>query len=237
MHSELTSVSFYFSIEAGIVSEQEVVCGVPGQSVVLAMESKNLTDFFDIIWKAGDDRIARLNNAIPSYYGDYHGNVEIFVNGTIRLNRAEQDDSGNYTVEVFDSNGKSIVRRSIQVYIQGEMLFVSRFVFCITADLFDSRNNEQYINCILMFSFLFHAIFNLFWLLRNKDHHFDRAVLLPKKKQLKKIISVTFFFLIYRSNMWLSWHLSCRTCRVTSCCRFSPYPFHHSSSEPTKKPR
>ncbi|XP_034764335.1 T-cell surface antigen CD2-like isoform X1 [Acipenser ruthenus] len=115
----LLKLFFLLPSFAGIVSEQEVVCGVQGQSVVLAMESKNLTNFFDIVWKAGDDRIARLNNAIPSYYGDHHGKVEIFVNGTIRLNRAEQDDSGNYTVEVFDSNGKSIVRRSIQVYIQG----------------------------------------------------------------------------------------------------------------------
>uniref|UniRef100_A0A3P9DDK8 Immunoglobulin V-set domain-containing protein n=1 Tax=Maylandia zebra TaxID=106582 RepID=A0A3P9DDK8_9CICH len=47
-------------------------------------------------------------------------------NGTFRINNLSRSDSGNYTLQTFDSDGRSSGERTLQLFIQGKCFPVGK---------------------------------------------------------------------------------------------------------------
>ncbi|MGH0117136.1 UNVERIFIED_CONTAM: hypothetical protein FKN15_029549 [Acipenser sinensis] len=79
--------------------------GSMGSSVVLFLNNEDHIHFSNIEWKKGNSLVAKLKDSAPHYYGDYRNRAEIFNNGTLILHETQGTDTGNYSVEFFDTNG------------------------------------------------------------------------------------------------------------------------------------
>ncbi|XP_058852593.1 uncharacterized protein LOC131699528 [Acipenser ruthenus] len=95
------------------------VYGALGDSVHLHFNT-TLNSSAEVQWKRGVYRIGVFKNNSVALNNPYINRAEIFANGTLRLDRTQKDDSGDYSVDVFNTDGTSIFKRSMQVYIQGE---------------------------------------------------------------------------------------------------------------------
>ncbi|MGH0151624.1 UNVERIFIED_CONTAM: hypothetical protein FKN15_020485 [Acipenser sinensis] len=93
------------------------VYGALGDSVHLHLNT-TLNSSVHVEWKRGDKPIGVFKNNRPGFKDPYINRTEIFANGTLRLNRTQKNDSGDYSVDVFNTDGTNIFKGSIQVYIQ-----------------------------------------------------------------------------------------------------------------------
>ncbi|XP_058852594.1 T-cell surface antigen CD2-like [Acipenser ruthenus] len=96
------------------------VYGALGDSVYLHFNT-TLNSSVEVQWKQGDKPIGMFKNNRMAFNNPYINRTEIFANGTLRLDRTQKNDSGDYSVDVFNTNGTSIFKGSMQVYIQGEL--------------------------------------------------------------------------------------------------------------------
>ncbi|KAK1161059.1 carcinoembryonic antigen-related cell adhesion molecule 3-like isoform X1 [Acipenser oxyrinchus oxyrinchus] len=106
-HGKLLSTEAHHLITIKNADFQKVY-GVLGKSVFLHVSNKNLLNGIDILWKRGTVPVARLKESTVFYYGDYENKANIFTNGTLRLDRIDDADSGPYSVVVSDANGRNI---------------------------------------------------------------------------------------------------------------------------------
>ncbi|KAK1159394.1 hypothetical protein AOXY_G22070 [Acipenser oxyrinchus oxyrinchus] len=95
------------------------VYGAKGSTTFLFLENQNdiQTINFDKTWKKGGSLVAELNGSTPYYYGHYETRTGVFKNGTIRLDRTQEWDTGNYSVDFFDKDKNNIGRWAIQLFI------------------------------------------------------------------------------------------------------------------------
>ncbi|XP_041123000.1 carcinoembryonic antigen-related cell adhesion molecule 5-like [Polyodon spathula] len=84
------------------------VYGALGKSVFLHVSTKNLLNGIDILWKKRTVPIARIKESTAFYYGDYENKANVFPNGTLRLDRIDDADTGPYSGVVSDANGRNI---------------------------------------------------------------------------------------------------------------------------------
>ncbi|XP_058852716.1 T-cell surface antigen CD2-like isoform X2 [Acipenser ruthenus] len=111
---------FLFSLNAYVTAENinvPVVYGALGESVYLHFNT-TLKSSFEVQWKWGVNRIAVFKNNRTAFDNPYKNRAEIFANGTLRLDRTQKNDSGDYSVDVFNTDGTNIFKGSMQVYIQ-----------------------------------------------------------------------------------------------------------------------
>ncbi|KAK6474674.1 T-cell surface antigen CD2-like [Huso huso] len=92
------------------------VYGALGHSVYLHLNT-TLNSSVHVEWKQGDNRIGVFKNNRPGFKDPYINRTEIFANGTLRLDRTQKNDSGDYSVDVFNTDGTNIFKGSMQVYI------------------------------------------------------------------------------------------------------------------------
>ncbi|XP_006262334.3 uncharacterized protein LOC102561689 isoform X1 [Alligator mississippiensis] len=100
-----TQAIFLELVEYIFASVQEI-SGFAGGSVFLPSPEVNLEGHFHVTWKKENISIARMNFSYFEYYGEYANRSEIFSNGTLRLDRIEDSDSGRYYVEAHNGTGK-----------------------------------------------------------------------------------------------------------------------------------
>ncbi|MGH0147986.1 UNVERIFIED_CONTAM: hypothetical protein FKN15_039428 [Acipenser sinensis] len=93
------------------------VYGALGDSVHLHFNT-TLNSSVHVEWKQGDKPIGVIKNNRPGFKDPYINRAEIFANGTLRLDRTQKNDSGDYSVDVFNTDGTNIFKGSMQVYIQ-----------------------------------------------------------------------------------------------------------------------
>ncbi|KAK6475909.1 carcinoembryonic antigen-related cell adhesion molecule 3-like isoform X1 [Huso huso] len=110
---------FLFSLNAYVTAEniRVPVYGALGDSVHLHFNT-TLNSSVEVQWKRGVYRIGVFKNNRTAFDNPYKNRAEIFANGTLRLNRTQKDDSGDYSVDVFNTDGTNIFKGSMQVYIQ-----------------------------------------------------------------------------------------------------------------------
>ncbi|XP_058852708.1 carcinoembryonic antigen-related cell adhesion molecule 3-like isoform X2 [Acipenser ruthenus] len=110
---------FLFSLNAYVTAENisVPVYGALGESVYLHFNT-TLNSSAEVQWKRGVNRIAVFKNNRTAFDNPYKNRTEIFANGTLRLDRTQKNDSGDYSVEVFNTDGTNIFKGSMQVYIQ-----------------------------------------------------------------------------------------------------------------------
>ncbi|MGH0117133.1 UNVERIFIED_CONTAM: hypothetical protein FKN15_029546 [Acipenser sinensis] len=98
------------------------VYGALGDSVYLHFNT-TLNSSVHVEWKQGDNRIGVFKNNRPGFKDPYINRTEIFANGTLRLDRTQKNDSGDYSVDMFTTDGTNIFKGSMQVYIQDDQLY------------------------------------------------------------------------------------------------------------------
>ncbi|KAK1161056.1 T-cell surface antigen CD2-like [Acipenser oxyrinchus oxyrinchus] len=114
---------FLFSLNAYVIagtSKENIsmpVYGALGDSVYLHFDT-TLNSSVEVQWKRGVNRIAVFKNSRTVFYDSYVNRAEIFAIATLRLDRTQKSDTGNYCVEVFDITGCNILNGCIQLYIQ-----------------------------------------------------------------------------------------------------------------------
>ncbi|XP_058852690.1 T-cell surface antigen CD2-like [Acipenser ruthenus] len=96
------------------------VYGALGHSVYLHF-NMTLNSSVHVKWKQGVSPIGAFKDNKTAFNNPYINRTEIFANGTLRLDRTQKNDSGDYSVEVFNTDGTNIFKGSMQVYIQGEL--------------------------------------------------------------------------------------------------------------------
>uniref|UniRef100_A0A3Q3FN68 Immunoglobulin V-set domain-containing protein n=1 Tax=Kryptolebias marmoratus TaxID=37003 RepID=A0A3Q3FN68_KRYMA len=74
-------------------------------------------------WTKDGTTILRKNRTITNTLE----NRSLFIpsNGTFRINNLSRTDSGEYKLEIFDSNGKKTGIRTLQLFVEGNSLFLS----------------------------------------------------------------------------------------------------------------
>lgn len=77
----------------------------------------------DIAWMKNNTRIGKLKNSTSYFYKDYGTRAQIFTNGTLRIDKTQESDSGNYTVELFDQDGICIRKEAQHLEIEGKLSF------------------------------------------------------------------------------------------------------------------
>ncbi|NWT16687.1 CD2 protein, partial [Vireo altiloquus] len=72
-------------------------------------------------WKKGGQRLFQLKyNKTKDFINKKQCRCEMLRNGTLRIQHLVKEDSGNYTVELYDQNGKSKGEENIMFFVQGE---------------------------------------------------------------------------------------------------------------------
>ncbi|MGH0118675.1 UNVERIFIED_CONTAM: hypothetical protein FKN15_027758 [Acipenser sinensis] len=113
--SKQQSPIVFYSCEEN--ADFQKVYGVLGKSVFLHVSNKNLLNGIDILWKRGTVPVARLKESTVFYYGDYENKANIFTNGTLRLDKIDDADTGPYSVVVSDANGRNIHSEIAQLFM------------------------------------------------------------------------------------------------------------------------
>ncbi|KAK6474672.1 T-cell surface antigen CD2-like isoform X3 [Huso huso] len=110
---------FLFSLNAYVTAENisVPVYGALGDSLYLHCNT-TLKSSVEVQWKQGVNRIGVFKNNRTAFDNPYKNRAEIFANGTLRLDRTQKNDSGDYSVDVFNTDGTNIFKGSMQVYIQ-----------------------------------------------------------------------------------------------------------------------
>ncbi|MGH0117135.1 UNVERIFIED_CONTAM: hypothetical protein FKN15_029548 [Acipenser sinensis] len=67
-------------------------------------------------------RLGKLKNSTSYFYKDYGMRAQIFTNGTLRIDKTQESDSGNYTVELFDQDGICIRKEAQHLEIEEGVL-------------------------------------------------------------------------------------------------------------------
>ncbi|XP_015205168.2 carcinoembryonic antigen-related cell adhesion molecule 3-like isoform X2 [Lepisosteus oculatus] len=81
------------------------VYGSLGRSVSLSLVNGRGENVYDVKWMKGDISVAQFKTAFPSYNGNYKNRLKIFSNGTMIMDRIQENDSGVYSVDFFYKNG------------------------------------------------------------------------------------------------------------------------------------
>nr|XP_015205257.1 PREDICTED: T-cell surface antigen CD2-like [Lepisosteus oculatus] len=79
-----------------------------GSTVYLTADNGTQLNFHELEWSMKTFRMAKLRNSTQLHY--YGRQVEIFLNGTLRLDNVSKNDTGEITAKLFDTNGKNILQ-------------------------------------------------------------------------------------------------------------------------------
>uniref|UniRef100_A0A8C3G4Y0 Immunoglobulin V-set domain-containing protein n=1 Tax=Cyclopterus lumpus TaxID=8103 RepID=A0A8C3G4Y0_CYCLU len=72
---------------------------------------------------SGSINIFSLKKEKVTIQGPYRNRTEFFINnGTLKITKVERNDSGEYTVDVFDPNGILLRTMNVKLDVQGKCL-------------------------------------------------------------------------------------------------------------------
>lgn len=78
------------------------------------------SEIFKLIWSNKPGTVLNLNKGTPVYNKIETRSVFTPSTGTFRINNLSRSDAGEYTLEIFDSNGIKSELRILQLTIQGK---------------------------------------------------------------------------------------------------------------------
>ncbi|XP_015205247.2 uncharacterized protein [Lepisosteus oculatus] len=108
-------LSIYFT-EYVVSKRTGRVDGLLG-SVVLLSPEQTFENISDAIWKKGDFLVGRLKNGSAHNIILYINRTEIFPDGTLKLNCTVKEDSGVYSLEMYNQDGKNLLKVNIMLNI------------------------------------------------------------------------------------------------------------------------
>ncbi|XP_015205164.2 carcinoembryonic antigen-related cell adhesion molecule 3-like isoform X3 [Lepisosteus oculatus] len=88
-----------------------------GEFVSLFLPDMPLTNIKDLEWKTKDLKVAKFQNGISSLHDLYKNRTTLFSNGTLRLDKPIKNDSGMYTLDVYDE-GENVFKGYIWLDVQ-----------------------------------------------------------------------------------------------------------------------
>ncbi|XP_068766063.1 uncharacterized protein [Struthio camelus] len=88
-----------------------------GGSMFLSLTEMKLRHF-QAVWKKENTEIARKNGFHFWYHEDYVKRSEIVSDYSLRLDRIQESDHGNYSIEVSDRDGRTLYKSTIRVKVE-----------------------------------------------------------------------------------------------------------------------
>ncbi|XP_014802721.1 PREDICTED: uncharacterized protein LOC106891046 [Calidris pugnax] len=134
-----------FNLELNRVETSQEITELTGGSVFLNVTETKLKHFFQVVWKKENAEIARTNGSWFWYHEEYVNRSEIVSHYSLRLDRIQKHDSGNYSIELTDRDGRTVYECIADVKVEEKetfgrnlhvpfyMLIVSLGVVIITA--------------------------------------------------------------------------------------------------------
>lgn len=81
---------------------------------------------YEVRWLKDSKKLLQIKDKKVRYYvNKYQCRCKIFLNGTLQIEQVMKEDSGNYTVTVYQQDGKLKAEEVMNLVVQGEFLLFS----------------------------------------------------------------------------------------------------------------
>ncbi|XP_031734945.1 uncharacterized protein LOC116400960 isoform X2 [Anarrhichthys ocellatus] len=124
-----------------------------GGAVLLSSDLQVLKSRQDIRW-TNTHLVMSLRTNVTMCH---HGRCELLSDGSLRFNRVQTEDAGSYSLEVFDEDGKLLMKKHFLLSVE----------VCLSADTSSSTVASVLVCCLLLLLLLFFII--LFFLRRRRN--------------------------------------------------------------------
>ncbi|XP_074514421.1 uncharacterized protein LOC141782225 isoform X3 [Sebastes fasciatus] len=109
----------------------KIITAHSGEAVLLTSDLPELKPRQDARWTHLHLVMSRENKVKTCH----HGRCELLSDGSLRFSRVQTADAGNYSLEVFDENGKRLIKRDFLLRVEGDSsssgsMVVSTLVCC-----------------------------------------------------------------------------------------------------------
>uniref|UniRef100_A0A8C3FSG8 Immunoglobulin I-set domain-containing protein n=1 Tax=Chrysemys picta bellii TaxID=8478 RepID=A0A8C3FSG8_CHRPI len=103
----------------GSANKIDTEYGIRNGSVFLNITGFKEEKQQEVIWLKNSSRLAKGKGSDVKYY-KAGKKYELFPNGTLKINRLVEEDSGNYKVTVYNVTGQLQVEENFILSVQGE---------------------------------------------------------------------------------------------------------------------
>lgn len=115
MAAMLVLVSLLILMMMTMVKSAEIIIARSGEAVLLLadLQEGGLKPGYDVRWTNPGLMVSLKNNILCK-----HGRCELLKNGSLRFSRVETADSGNYSMEEFDGEGKLLKKTNVLLRVE-----------------------------------------------------------------------------------------------------------------------
>uniref|UniRef100_A0A3Q2P2I1 Ig-like domain-containing protein n=1 Tax=Fundulus heteroclitus TaxID=8078 RepID=A0A3Q2P2I1_FUNHE len=101
------------------------ICVEPYCDAVDLLLMDNFSEVPRFQWKKNGSELFMWR--VNSYISSTNESRFLFFpsNGTVRINNLSRNDSGEYKLEIYDENGRLSAQRTLQLFVQGNPMFIS----------------------------------------------------------------------------------------------------------------
>ncbi|XP_078265384.1 T-cell surface antigen CD2-like [Rhinoraja longicauda] len=102
-----------------------------GKSILLNIMNQNSSSYHDVKWFKGNSTVAKYKSG-PKLYGDFLRRVNIFPNGSLRVNSVSMIDEGIYHVDVYKTDGTVQLTKEFKLHLFEKLSTPVMSVECTT---------------------------------------------------------------------------------------------------------
>ncbi|XP_034033448.1 uncharacterized protein LOC117516727 [Thalassophryne amazonica] len=108
----------FLLLSTAVSSDVTTVSVHRGEAVVLMSGLQRARPMLvqDVRWSSLTLLVSLKNNRTQCH----HGRCELLSDGSLNFSRISPDDAGEYVLEVFDENGKRVLKRRFELEVEGE---------------------------------------------------------------------------------------------------------------------
>lgn len=110
-----------------------------GKFLLLNITNQNSSSYHEVKWFKGNSIVAKFKSG-PKLYGHFLRRVNIFPNGSLRVNSVSTKDKGIYRVDVYKTDGTVQLTKEFKVYLFGKLSAPMMSVECAT-------EHNMYVSC------------------------------------------------------------------------------------------
>ncbi|XP_074044637.1 T-cell surface antigen CD2 isoform X2 [Macrotis lagotis] len=137
-HLLVTYLLLLFFSPRGVMVEENMVWGILAQSISLDIpDLPKGQEIDDIRWSEGQTLIGKVSS--DKVTTGKNTNYEIFINGTLKIRELKAVSEQNYTVSVYNKNGKNLLKKTLTLNVmeavsKPEMTWncTLKSIFCVT---------------------------------------------------------------------------------------------------------